>query len=315
MPRGGATTHENVGATLRRAMGLSRTLERRWRQAAPTLPSASDRGRYHWIEGDIGVRISARSRINPGLRRLVLVVLWPSMAAGQQSVPELLQSGNQLYSQGNYKEAIEQFEKIVQRPFANEVVYYNLANACFKDNQLGRAILYYEKAIRLAPGDREISENLTFARTRIADKVEKPAEGFLIGRLRGLVNSIPLDLETSLVVVFFILANASFSLFWLNPFPAFSRLTLYASATFLAIFLLLGASNVFRIYVFETTREGVVLVEKADVLSGPGSDNPVLFSIHEGLKVRVENEIQGWVQVSLENGWNGWLKKESLGIV
>jgi SH3-like domain-containing protein len=52
-----------------------------------------------------------------------------------------------------------------------------------------------------------------------------------------------------------------------------------------------------------------------DVLSGPSTDNPTLFSIHEGLKVRIENEVQDWLQISLENGWNGWVKKETLGVI
>ena len=57
----------------------------------------------------------------------------------------------------------------------------------------------------------------------------------------------------------------------------------------------------------------MVLVEKADVLSGPAGDSATLFSIHEGLKVRIENTLPDWVQISLDNGWNGWVKKDALG--
>ena len=95
--------------------------------------------------------------------------------------------------------------------------------------------------------------------------------------------------------------------------PGLSRLALYASIAFLVLFLILGTSNLLRIYWQETVQEGVVLVEKADVLSGPASDSPILFSVHEGLKVRIENDLPDWVQISLENGWNGWVKKETLG--
>ena len=92
-----------------------------------------------------------------------------------------------------------------------------------------------------------------------------------------------------------------------------SRIAIYASTTFLVLFLILGTSNLLRIYWQETVHEGVVLVEKVDVLSGPASDSPILFSVHEGLKVRIENDLPDWVQISLENGWNGWVKKEALG--
>ncbi|MCI0420415.1 MAG: tetratricopeptide repeat protein [Acidobacteria bacterium] len=248
---------------------------------------------------------------------LTLILLFgPSRAVAQpEDVSRLLRSGNESYTQGNYKAAIEKYEKILQSSFVNEVVCYNLANACFKDNQLGKAILYYEKARRLAPHDREIAENLNFARARIADKVERPPEGFFSSQLRRLMNWLPLDIETVLAVAFFVAANASFSFFWLDAIPGLSRFALYASVGFFALFLILGASNALRIYWHETLQEGVILVEKVDVLSGPASDSPTLFSIHEGLKVRIENDLPDWVQISLENGWNGWVKKEALGLI
>jgi Tetratricopeptide repeat/Bacterial SH3 domain len=250
--------------------------------------------------------------------RISLVVLWllgtPAWAQ-ESGVRQFLEAGNQSYAQGNFKAAIEQYEKIVQIPFVNEVAYYNLGNAYFKDGQLGKAILYYEKAHRLSPGDREIADNLSFAKMRISDKVEKPPEGFLVTQSTRLLNLLPLDVETFLAVICFVAANGCFTLFVLGPSPSLSRLALYASFGLLALFLLFGASNLFRIYQSETAREGVILTDKVDVLSGPSTDNPTLFSIHEGLKVRIENEVQDWLQISLENGWNGWVKKETLGVI
>ena len=111
----------------------------------------------------------------------------------------------------------------------SNVVLYNLANAHFKNNQLGSAILCYEKAQRLAPHDREISENLNFARTRIADKVERPPEGLFVSLVTRITNWLSLDTETALAVVFFFTANAAFALFWLDAIPGLSRLALYAS--------------------------------------------------------------------------------------
>jgi tetratricopeptide (TPR) repeat protein len=247
---------------------------------------------------------------------LVIILLFFSGQSGAeatQDVARIFQSGNEYYAQSNYKAAIEQYQKVLESAVVSEVVFYNLANAYFKNNQLGKSILCYEKAQRLAPHDREITENLNFARARIADKVERPPEGFFISQLRRLMNWLPLDTETALAVAFFFAANAAFSLFWLDTIPRFSRFALYASIAFLVLFLILGSSNLLRIYWQETIHEGVILVEKADVLSGPASDSPTLFSIHEGLKVRIENDLPDWVQISLENGWNGWVKKDALG--
>ena len=233
--------------------------------------------------------------------------------AETQDVARAFQAGNEYYAQSNYKAAIEQYQKVIESGVVSETVLYNLANAYFKNNQLGRAVLCYEKARRLAPRDRDITENLNFARTRIADRVERSPEGFFLGQLHRVTNWVSLDTETALAISFFVAANVWFALFWLDAIPGLSRLALFGSIAFLVMFLILGTSNLFRIYWQETTREGVILVEKADVLSGPAGDSPTLFSIHEGLKVRIENDLPDWAQISLENGWNGWVKKDVLG--
>jgi len=244
---------------------------------------------------------------------LLVFLLALSVEAQAQDVSRIFQAGNEYYAQNNYKAAIEQYEKVLESGAVSDVVLYNLANAHFKNNQLGSAILFYERAQRLAPHDREISENLNFARTRIADKLERPSEGTFVSLVKRITNWLSLDAETALAVVFFITANAAFALFWLDVIPGLSRLALYASIAFLVLFMILGSSNLLRIYGQETVQEGVILVEKVDVLSGPASDSPILFSVHEGLKVRIENDLPDWVQISLENGWNGWVKKEALG--
>jgi tetratricopeptide (TPR) repeat protein len=253
----------------------------------------------------------------PCFPTLVLILLLSSakgsVGAQTQDVSGIFQAGNQYYAQSNYKAAVEQYQRVLEFGVVSDVVLYNLANAHFKNNQLGSAILCYEKAQRLSPNDREITENLNFARARIADKVERPPEGVVFSQLRRITNWLSLDTETALAVTFFFAANCAFALFWLDMIPRLSRIMLYCSIALLTLFLILAASNLVRIYWQETVHEGVILVEKADVLSGPASDSPILFSVHEGLKVRIENDLPDWVQISLENGWNGWVKKDALG--
>jgi tetratricopeptide (TPR) repeat protein len=257
----------------------------------------------------------SRYRELPWIILLASLSLRAFAASPEINFTQVFQFGNQLYSQGNFKGAIEQYLKIAQTGFANESVYYNLANAYFKDNQIGKAILYYEKARELAPGDQDILENLDFARTRIVDKVENPPEGFLSKQLDRLLTFLPVDMETALAVGLFIIANGFFTLFVLGKSDDLRRVSLFTSGSLLILFLMVGTFNAFRIYELETTRDAVILAEKADVVSGPGEDNPTLFSIHEGLKVKVQNELNQWAQISLENGWTGWVKQDVLGMI
>ncbi len=227
----------------------------------------------------------------------------------------LFRAGNEHYAQGHFKAATQEYLKIVDANLVNEIVYYNLANAFYKDQQLGQAILYYEKAKKLAPRDREIVENLTLAKAQIVDKVEPPPEGFLWKYLNQILARLSLNQETVLVVVSFASANVLFTLFLLAHSERIRRISISAAGLLFLISLAFGTSNVIRIYQAKVTQEGIVLIEKADVLSGPGDNNATLFSIHEGLKVRVQNELDKWFQMSLENGWNGWIRKEAIGMI
>jgi len=230
-------------------------------------------------------------------------------------VDEIFQSANQIYAQGSFKEAVEAYQRIAELNFVNEIVYYNLANAYFKQNQIGLAILYYEKAHRLAPNDREIAENLDLAKARIVDKVEGQQEVFLEKLVLGLTNLLPLNVETGLALTLFVMSNVLFTMFLVVKSGRLRRIALIGSLSLLGLFLVVAASNAFRIYRASTEVEAIVVAEKADVLSGPGQDNPTLFSVHEGLRVKVQNHLDQWAQISLENGWTGWIKAETLGII
>jgi uncharacterized protein YgiM (DUF1202 family) len=69
------------------------------------------------------------------------------------------------------------------------------------------------------------------------------------------------------------------------------------------------------IWRFENIKEGVVLEQSIDVRSGPGDDNPVLFTIHTGLKAEIRTDTAGWYQIVLLNGWNGWVPGEAMGVI
>jgi uncharacterized protein YgiM (DUF1202 family) len=76
-----------------------------------------------------------------------------------------------------------------------------------------------------------------------------------------------------------------------------------------------GCSLGWKIYDRAYRKQGVVIEQKADVRSGPGSENITVFTIHEGIKVRVRGSSNGWYQVGLPNGWNGWLPQDSVRIL
>jgi len=81
------------------------------------------------------------------------------------------------------------------------------------------------------------------------------------------------------------------------------------------LFMIFACSLSWKIYDQDFRQKGVVIGQKVDVRSGPGLENIAVFTIHEGIKVRVHGSANGWYQISLSNGWSGWLPQNDLRIL
>lgn len=219
------------------------------------------------------------------------------------------------YQKGNYPAAERYYQQILSAGVENGSVYYNLGNVCFKEKRLGEAIYYWEKARQILPHDREIRENLELANLMLVDRIEAPADPLPIKILSRIFNSLSLSQTELTALLLFLLANLLFfaSMRIKNPRTAFRILL----GCFVAgLFFLLSAGTLsWKLYEKECRKEAVIVEQKADVRSGPGRDNITVFTLHEGIKVRLLESSNGWYQISLPNGWNGWLPQSELRIL
>ncbi len=228
----------------------------------------------------------------------------------------LFLEGNAFYENGEYVNAEKAYKKILPYGIENPLVYYNLGNACFKQNKIGEAILYYERALRIVPNDGDILDNLVYVNKQIYDKIEIPEESPPLKFLIRLHHFFSLETQLVMILLFLYLLSLTGTYFFLRKRRGketdFSSISL-ALLAFLLLLLLLSAG--IKIYQTEYVDYGIVLMEKVDVLSGPGETNAILFPMHEGLKVRIREERGEWFQISLPNGLNGWVRKKTIGVV
>ncbi len=228
----------------------------------------------------------------------------------------LFLEANSSYENGEFAKAEEIYKRILPYGIENPLVYYNLGNACFKQNKIGEAILYYEKALKLSPNDREIQDNLSYANSLAYDKIEIAEASPPIRLLKRLHHFFSLDTQLIILIVLFYFLSLSGVHFYLKRRSGketdFSRISI---SLLVFIFLLFLLSAAIKIHRAEYVRYGIVLIEKVDVLSGPGETNAILFPMHEGLKVEIREERGEWYQISLPNGLNGWIRKEQIGVV
>jgi tetratricopeptide (TPR) repeat protein len=217
-----------------------------------------------------------------------------------------------LYQEERYPEAIEVYESIRASGVEDGVLYYNLGNAYFKSGRLGLAIVGYERALKLMPGDEDVRANLAFADGLVSGGLEPPPLPLVVGWVVDLYQRARPGFLAQALSLTFLLGGASFSIFLLDRWPRLRTTALVALAGAVVVALLAGASLISKLHAESNRIEAVVVTENAYVRSGPLESSPPLAEIHEGLKVRVLGEREGFLQVSLSNGLTGWVPREQV---
>ena len=131
------------------------------------------------------VSVSAQNTDSLATKPLTQAELEPSYSPEQA-----WSDANEAYIAGEFARAEELYERIVADDKHSLKLYFNLANACFKQNELGKAILYYKRALRLSPGDEDVRHNLAIAEGMTKDRIEQVPEFFLKTWLRSVRNTL-----------------------------------------------------------------------------------------------------------------------------
>ena len=231
-----------------------------------------------------------------------------ALAAGPD---DAFDRASQAYAKGNWNEAAEGFQELLRYGFRDARLEYNLAGAEYKRGRLGQAVLHYERARRLDPGDHDTIANLELVRSKLRDVVPAdPSESGIVGAIRrfqdrwGVTAQAAVALAGVWAAAFLLVVGASRS----GGFTP-GRSWLLAGALLVA--LAVGASwraTDRRLY---GARRAVVLAPSVEALAGPGLENTALFTLHEGTTVVVRTERDGWLQVALPNGLSGWVARDA----
>jgi hypothetical protein len=235
----------------------------------------------------------------------------PEARADVESATVLFQKGNESYEAGDFDQAIEEYQKIVDLGIKNYRVLYNLGNAYFRKNQLGKAILNYRRALSLDPRDEDSIANLRFAKLFTLDKIEEQRVNPLSNLLHWFLDLWSTDELTILVSLFYCL-SVLFGILIL--FTRSKRVWAWGLTILLLVFVVFSSSFVTKLY-FNSIRSGVVIAPQAEVRSGPGEDYTLQFTGHEGLEFQISGDSEDWYRILLPNGVRGWIPKKAVEII
>jgi len=251
------------------------------------------------------------------MRRIILFLIFISFifcgSLLAQSPDDLYRRANLSYEDEEYEEAISLYETLIQMDKVSPEVFYNLANSFFKLKKIGKAVVNYERALRLTPRDRDASLNLKLARSMTIDKIEILEKGFILNLILLPYDRLNIDELTLLVSILYLLITTLFifSIFFVEK----RKIVFYNIGALGILTFVLSIFLVSKIYNENFLKSAVVVSEKVDVRSGPKEDYFLQFTLHEGTKVRVVEERQLWYEIDLSKDLRGWLPKDSVDII
>lgn len=216
---------------------------------------------------------------------------------------------NDLYRQGRYREAVAAYEGLVSEGAVSAALYYNLGNSYFKQGQIGKTVLSYERAIRLAPKDKEILGNLTYAREFVQDKVGGPEPSAWIRRLLSLYELLTLNMALVFSSVFYGFLSLVICAMIVRP-P--SRRALRKWLIFFLFLLVLGLCLVGTKLFSERYSQAVIIAREVEVRYGPSLQETKAFLLHEGTQCAIREVSGEWALIWLPNDRGGWVPRESL---
>lgn len=218
------------------------------------------------------------------------------------------------YANKNYKETISIYEDILKSGLSSYKLYYNLGNAYYKNNELGKAIYNYELAHKLQPNNEDVKTNLRIANEKTIDDIESKENFFLSAIKSGLVNTLSTNGWAWLSIISLIASFTLFLVFYTSSNLLLKRVGFFISLITIVIFvgsMILGYTSLNNKY--EITF-AIITSKETKIFEEPVVTESSKFSLHEGTKVKVIESNSEWTNIKLENGNEGWLKTKDVGL-
>lgn len=243
---------------------------------------------------------------------ILLAAGLPAQAASA-GADSLWTAGVQAYSDGLWSEALADWQEICEMGLESSDLYCNIGDAWYKQNELGQAVLAYERALKLDPSNATARYNLDFVNNMIQDKIETVPEFFLKQWSRKLCWLLPSGAWAALCLVLFAAVLACLLLFLLSASSSARKTGFILGVVLLVLASLSLAFSLRQRADYRKVDAAVVVKPVSSAKSSPGSSSVVdLFVLHEGTKVQIIDKVGEWVNIELSDGRQGWILASDL---
>ena len=228
---------------------------------------------------------------------------------------ELWTKANDAYSMGQYETALNDYIEIENNGYHSYRLYYNMGNAWYKTGNMGKAILYYEKALKLNPAGEDALNNLQIAKLQTLDKIDVLPEFIVSTWIKDIRNLMSSNGWGYTAVGLFAVVCILLLLFKFAPTTGGRKLS-FVLACVVFLFFIFAVLFAFSLRAKAKSEDNaVVMVPVSNVKSAPNSTGNNLFILHEGSKVEILEQAGKWCRIEISDGRQGWLEGKDIEVI
>lgn len=246
----------------------------------------------------------------------VMLMLGISFSASAQRADTLWYDGVNAYEQAAYDQAISAWDALLNSGVSSEEVYYNLGNAHYKNGDVARAVLNYERALKLNPSYESARVNLEFVSDELQDQIEAVPEFFMTVWIRSLSQMLPSDTWAILGLVALALCVLCVILLLRSDRRAAQRISFAFAIVAIVISLICFGLSSSQKAGYKRADAAIVMSPVVSAKSSPSQNSAKdLFVLHEGTKITILETVGSWVNIELSDGRQGWVKSEQIEVI
>ena len=239
---------------------------------------------------------------------LLLFTLSFTIFAQKKDALTLFYGANMAYQKQDFSKAISLYEELSKKGNVSSEVYFNLGNSYFKEGNVPKAILNYERAKKLAPEDEDILFNLKIVSLKVVDRIDNVPEVFYKRWIRKMATVLPANTWSIVFVIIIWLVFLSAGFYVISHRSSLKKVS-FISCIVLSILAVTTYLMSARSYSISSVEEqAIVISSSVYVKSSPDEKGNDLFILHEGTKVEILEPFEGWKKIRIANGTIGWLK-------
>ncbi len=223
--------------------------------------------------------------------------------------------GVKFYMSKQYEKSITSFQSIVNEGYQSQALYYNLACSYFKIEDYSHAMLWFERAKRLNPSDDDTEFNIQVTKYKLKDKIEALPDLFFVSWWKSFLNIFSEKQWSINTIIFLFTFFVMLAIFLITPTYWLRKTSFYVCAVSIFLFSISFIAAYTQTKIMNNKHEAIIMSKKLEIKSSPDASSKVLFVVHDGIKVNIQDKIGDWVEIKLPNGDKGWVLMSELEVV